>query len=166
MVAGFSRHLVKIRSISNLTPQPPSLRRKGENSKPSQEKERGLERGFPDPVKSKGMVGAGLTITVTAFGVHAGKPALVKGISYKIHDRNERNLIMNFTANIPDALYQQVVALAKRENISIEQLVIIALSAWIRKDYIEEKAKQGRWDKFQQVLHKVPDVEPEPYDRF
>jgi len=25
----------------------------GENSKPSQEQERGLERGFPDPVKSK-----------------------------------------------------------------------------------------------------------------
>ncbi len=72
---------------------------------------------------------------------------------------------MNLTANIPDALYQQVATLAKRENISVEQLVTIALSAWITKDYIEEKAKQGRWDKFQQVFHKVPDVEPEPYDR-
>ncbi|MEQ9620819.1 hypothetical protein [Coleofasciculus chthonoplastes] len=72
---------------------------------------------------------------------------------------------MNLTAKIPDALYQQVAALAKRENISVEQLVTIALSAWITKDYIEEKAKQGRWHKFQQVLHKVPDVEPEPEDR-
>lgn len=77
---------------------------------------------------------------------------------------------MNITANIPDALYQQVEALAKRENISVEQLLTIALSAqvsaWMTKDYIEEKAKQGSWEKFQQILKKVPDVEPEVRDRF
>jgi len=28
------------------------------------------------------------------------------------------------------------------------------------KEYIEEKAKRGSWEKFQQVLNKVPDVEP------
>lgn len=76
---------------------------------------------------------------------------------------------MNITANIPDALYQQVEALAKRENISIEQLLTIALSAqvsaWMTKDYIEEKAKQGNWERFQQVLKKVPDIEPEASDR-
>ena len=76
---------------------------------------------------------------------------------------------MNITANIPDALYQQVEALAKRENISVEQLLTIALSAqvsaWMTKDYIEEKAKRGSWEKFQQVLKKVPDVEPEACDR-
>lgn len=76
---------------------------------------------------------------------------------------------MNITASIPDALYQQVEALAKRENISIEQLVTIALSAqvsaWMTKEYIEEKAKQGSWEKFQQVLNKVHDVEPEACDR-
>ena len=33
------------------------------------------------------------------------------------------------------------------------------------KDYIEEKAKRGSWDKFQQVLNKVPDIEPEDYDK-
>ncbi|MFP4575741.1 MAG: protein kinase domain-containing protein [Coleofasciculus sp.] len=67
-----SHHLEK--SISHLTPQPPHfplfdpplpfkrgkpniaslfLARKGENSKPLSLQERGLERGFPDPVKSK-----------------------------------------------------------------------------------------------------------------
>ncbi len=75
---------------------------------------------------------------------------------------------MNITANIPDALYQQVEALAKRENISVEQLLTIALSAqvsaWATKEYIEEKAKRGSWGKFQQVLKKVPDVEPEARD--
>ncbi|MEH2058557.1 MAG: ATP-binding protein [Nostoc sp.] len=43
----FSRHVEKKRQ--NLTPQPPSLQGKGENSKPLSLQ----ERGFPDPVKSQ-----------------------------------------------------------------------------------------------------------------
>ena len=39
------------------------------------------------------------------------------------------------------------------------------VSAWMTKDYLAEKAKRGSWDKFQQVLTKVPDVEPEDYDK-
>lgn len=75
----------------------------------------------------------------------------------------------NLNVPIPDSLYKLIVALAVKENVSIEQLVAIALpakvSAWMTKDYIEEKAKRGLWDKFQQVLNKVPDIEPEDYDK-
>lgn len=75
----------------------------------------------------------------------------------------------NLNVQIPDFLYKQIEALAAKENIPLEQLVAIALSAqvsaWMTKDYIEEKAKRGSWDKFQQVLNKVPDVEPEDYDK-
>lgn len=39
------------------------------------------------------------------------------------------------------------------------------VSAWMTKDYIEQKAKQGSWEAFQQVLKKVSDVEPEDFDR-
>ncbi|WP_414587456.1 replicative DNA helicase [Scytonema sp. PCC 10023] len=60
--ADFSRYVEK--ATQNLTPQPPdpnphdlgapsSLKGKGENSKPLSFQERGLERGFSDPVKSK-----------------------------------------------------------------------------------------------------------------
>ncbi|MFB2773296.1 hypothetical protein ACE1AT_29090 [Pelatocladus sp. BLCC-F211] len=60
-------------------------------------------------------------------------------------------------------------ALATKENISIEQLVAVALSAqisaWMTKDYLQEKAQRGSWEKFQQVLTKVPDVEPDDYDK-
>ena len=70
---------------------------------------------------------------------------------------------------IPESLYKQIETLAAKENISLEQLVAIALSAqvssWMTKDYIEEKAKRGSWDKFGQVLAKVPDVEPGDYDK-
>ena len=44
----FSRYVEK-----DLTPQPPSLLVLGENSKPLSLQERGLERGFPDPVKNQ-----------------------------------------------------------------------------------------------------------------
>ena len=75
----------------------------------------------------------------------------------------------NLNVKIPDSLYKQIQALAAKENMPLEQLVAIALSAqvsaWMTKEYIEEKAKRGSWDKFQQVLNKVPDVEPEDYDK-
>jgi hypothetical protein len=75
----------------------------------------------------------------------------------------------DLNVKIPDSLYKQIEALAAKENISLEQLVSIALSAqvsaWMTKDYIGEKAKRGSWNKFQQVLTKVPDTEPEEYDK-
>jgi len=47
--------------------------------------------------------------------------------------------------------------------------VVIALSAqisaWMTKDYLEEKAKRGSWEKFQQVLAKVPEIEPDDEDK-
>ncbi|MDJ0846294.1 hypothetical protein [Crocosphaera sp.] len=76
---------------------------------------------------------------------------------------------MKLNAQIPDALYQQLETLANKQSVSIDQLVTIALSAqisaWMTKDYIEEKAKQGSWEKFQKVLDKVSDRPPEEYDK-
>ena len=73
------------------------------------------------------------------------------------------------TVQIPDSLYEQIEALAEREKMPIDGLVAIALSAqvsaWMTKDYLEERGKRGSWDKFQRVLTKVPDVEPEESDR-
>ncbi|MEH2193975.1 MAG: hypothetical protein V7K98_15255 [Nostoc sp.] len=75
----------------------------------------------------------------------------------------------NLNVQLPESLYKQIEALAARENISIEQLTTIALSAqvsaWMTKDYLEEKAKRGNWEKFQQVLNKVSNIEPEEYDK-
>ena len=76
---------------------------------------------------------------------------------------------MKISANIPDVLYQQLESFAQKEKISIGELVAIALSsqisAWLTKDYLEERAKRGSWDAFEQVLAKVPDVEPGEMDR-
>ena len=70
---------------------------------------------------------------------------------------------------IPDSLYEQLKALAEKEKLSIDELVTLSLSAqvsaWKRKDDLEARAMRGSWEKFQQVLAKVPDVEPEDYDK-
>jgi len=75
----------------------------------------------------------------------------------------------NLSVQIPESLYKQMQALATKEDMSIEQLVAVALSAqvsaWMTKDYLEEKAQRGSWEKFKLILNKVPDVEPEDYDK-
>ena len=71
-------------------------------------------------------------------------------------------------SQIPDSLYQQVEQLAVRENIPFDQLVMVALSAqvsaWMTKDYLEERARRGSWEKAMQVLKQVPNVEPDEHD--
>ncbi len=59
----FSRCYVE-NPTRNLTPQPPSLLGKGENSKPLSLQERGLERGFRDPVRSQVDEAQGFNIIV------------------------------------------------------------------------------------------------------
>jgi hypothetical protein len=76
----------------------------------------------------------------------------------------------NLSAKIPNALYQQVEKLAQRENISIDHLVAIALSsqvsAWTTQNYLEERAKRGNLQDLKQILAKVPNIEPEEFDKF
>ncbi len=73
------------------------------------------------------------------------------------------------TAQLPESLYLQVEKLASKEHLSLDQMVTIALSAqvsaWLTKDYLRERAERGSWEKFQRVLEKVPNVEPEDYDK-
>jgi uncharacterized protein (DUF1778 family) len=70
---------------------------------------------------------------------------------------------------IPNSLHEQIRLLAKREGISINQFVASAaaekMSALITEEYIEARAKKGNIKKFQRVLKKVPDSEPEEHDR-
>lgn len=71
-------------------------------------------------------------------------------------------------AQVPDPLARQIAELAKQENVSVDQLVSIALayqvSAWRKRDTIAERAKRGSWEKFDQVMTKVRDVPPLPGD--
>jgi predicted transcriptional regulator len=70
---------------------------------------------------------------------------------------------------LPDSLHETVRELAKRENVSINQLITLALaekvSALITEEYIGQRAKRGDRAKFDRAMAKVADIEPEEHDR-
>lgn len=69
---------------------------------------------------------------------------------------------------IPNSLHEQIRHLAKRDGISINQFLASAaaekMSALLSEEYIEERARRASLRKFQHVLKKVPDTEPEDFD--
>jgi hypothetical protein len=73
------------------------------------------------------------------------------------------------TLNLPESIQRRVEELAQRDGVSVDQFVATAvaekLSALATVDYLAERAKRGSRDKFDAVLAKVPDREPEPHDR-
>jgi uncharacterized protein (DUF1778 family) len=70
---------------------------------------------------------------------------------------------------LPKSLHEQIRQLAKRDGISINQFVASAaaekMSALLTEEYITARANRASLKKFQKVLKKVPDGEPEDYDR-
>jgi hypothetical protein len=72
-------------------------------------------------------------------------------------------------AQIPEAIYQQAAEFAARENMTLEQVVSLALAqalgAWSVQTAIRERARRGSREKFLEFMAQVPDVEPPDYDR-
>ena len=70
---------------------------------------------------------------------------------------------------IPSSYHRAIQRLAKQEKISMNQLISSAigekLSALEAEDYINERASRASREKFELALAKVPDVEPEAFDR-
>jgi hypothetical protein len=71
--------------------------------------------------------------------------------------------------NLPESLYKQVCELAKEDAVSLNQFIATAVdekvAALTTVEYLRERAKRGSLDKFEAVLAKVSDVEPEPHDQ-
>jgi len=70
---------------------------------------------------------------------------------------------------LPESIHRRVKDLAKREGISINQLISTALaeklSALLTREYLEERAKRGSRKKFEKALSKVKEKDPHPYDK-
>jgi hypothetical protein len=70
---------------------------------------------------------------------------------------------------IPDSLHQSLSDLASRDGISIDQFISTAisekLSALMTENYLKDRARRGDLAKYEAILAKVPDLEPEEYDR-
>ena len=71
-------------------------------------------------------------------------------------------------ANVPDYLARQARAAAEREQVPIDQIVALALSAqlaaWRGSDDMETRAKRANLAAFDRIMTKVPDVPPMPGD--
>jgi hypothetical protein len=73
---------------------------------------------------------------------------------------------MSVSINIPEELYEQARSIAEAEHVPVEDVFASAFAdhlAAIRR--IRERAARGNREDFLAVLDKVPDVEPEEYDR-
>ena len=70
---------------------------------------------------------------------------------------------------LPESLHKRVREMAKRENISINQMISTALaeklSALLTLEYLEERARRGKRRAFDRALAKVRDVEPDEQDK-
>lgn len=72
------------------------------------------------------------------------------------------------SVRLPESLHEKAREMAKREGVSINQLVTTALaeklSALLTEEYLEERAQRGSREKFEKALSKVRDREPDPGD--
>ena len=70
---------------------------------------------------------------------------------------------------LPDSLHKKVKELARQEGISMNQFIALAvaekMSALMTVEHLNERAQRGSREKYEAVLAKVPDVEPEEYHR-
>jgi len=70
---------------------------------------------------------------------------------------------------LPESLHRKLGEVAEREGVSINQLISSAvaekMSALMTEEYLGARAKRASRSKFEAVLAKIPDVEPEMSDR-
>ena len=70
--------------------------------------------------------------------------------------------------NIPESLHRRAQSLAQDDGIPLDQFIATALAEKVAvldaDSYIRERAARGSREKFDRVLSKVPDVEPEEHD--
>ena len=75
----------------------------------------------------------------------------------------------NMNIKVPDSLLKQAQEIAKREDLTLEQLISSALAekmaALMTVAYLEKRAARGDRRKFERAMSKVPDAPPEEIDR-
>lgn len=71
-------------------------------------------------------------------------------------------------AKIPDILVEEVNELAEKQNVTVDQIVSLALaaqvSAWRTRETIASRARRVDWQNVDEILARVPDVPAQPGD--
>ncbi len=71
--------------------------------------------------------------------------------------------------NVHDSLFDKLKEAVARDRSTPEQFALLTvaekLSSVVTIEYLEERAKRAKLERFEQLLAKVPDVEPEESNR-
>ncbi len=71
--------------------------------------------------------------------------------------------------NIPESLRRRAQSLAQDDGVPLDQFIATALAEKVAvldaESYIRTRAARADREKFDRVLAKVPDIEPEAHDR-
>ncbi|MEH2291656.1 nSTAND1 domain-containing NTPase, partial [Nostoc sp.] len=146
----------------NLTPQPPSLLGKGENSKPLSLQERGLERGFPDLIDFSGNVAQNLTPQPPSLlgNGENSKPLSCKERGFPYSVKSQEDLIANAVVKFGDIL-RDLQKWETLQSLSEQALVIHQTNNQLRelaKDYgflAEVALAQKNWVKANQFVQEA-----------
>jgi len=75
----------------------------------------------------------------------------------------------SLSLRLPDSLHEAAKIIAKKDHVSVNQLIATALaeklSALMTEEYLEQRANRASKKKFKNIMSRVPDVEPEDYDK-
>jgi hypothetical protein len=79
---------------------------------------------------------------------------------------DKKSIDMIVTLNIPEDLYRQAKEIADVERRSVDEVITSAFADQMyARERLKQKAAKGSREGFLAVLAKVPDVEPEGFDR-
>ncbi len=73
------------------------------------------------------------------------------------------------TVNLPQSLHDKLREAARQDHSTPELLATLAIaekvSSLLTVEYLEKRASRAKVERFAELLAKVPDVEPEDYDK-
>jgi hypothetical protein len=73
---------------------------------------------------------------------------------------------VKLTINVPESLYLSAKEIAAAENVTVEELFASAVEERILElERLKERASRGSYDKFCQVMAKIPAAEPSECDQ-
>jgi hypothetical protein len=74
---------------------------------------------------------------------------------------------MSRSITIPDELLNRAEQLAAVERVPVEQFVVSTLSRQFSDlEFLNQRANRANPEKFRAALAQIPDLEPDPNDRF
>lgn len=73
------------------------------------------------------------------------------------------------SVRLPESLHKRLKEMADKEGVSMNQLITLAVSEKVSTlltvDYLKERAQRGDRKTFDELLEKVPDTDPEEFDK-